>query len=434
LAQEIRIIDDVRLRKKSQFVSAQHSSEIATWPFSSIALAFWALTELIFGSIKLTEDGLYLSHILLAAMCGLTLILGFKNQTKVMMPFGIVLFGAVFFLPILAGVMQNSRFLSEQSKMLLLIFGISVISNILLLKTLRLISIIIPIAVFLISSITWLGGLSDYYGDGGRFGIPLYGSPNTTAFVISVSIAMCFYMVLIGKWKMRLIYTCIAIMLSIFLVLTGSDGGILTGVVVLARYLGVRMRAIFFIFIALTAAILLTTAVYPTFEVPELVGSGRLFIWNYLITELFNSEFKHILFGMGPGAIDMDPWFTTQVVSAHSMYLEILYSYGLLGFFTLLAVLISVGIRLVNADLGPKERIYLEALYMALIAGAFVDTYVVTAQLVWFGALILGFFGLIGRNPIPQVKRPAGQLMRKSMIAGQGSAQGAFTADRRPFI
>jgi O-antigen ligase len=252
--------------------------------------------------------------------------------------------------------------------------------------------------------------------------------------MLVMAIALALYASAISHEKGQIASIGLALILILFLALTGSDGGILTGVVVLARYLGVRMRAIFFIFVALTAAILLTTAVYPTFEVPELVGSGRLFIWNYLITELFNSEFKQILFGMGPGAIDMDPWFTTQVVSAHSMYLEILYSYGLLGFFTLLAVLISVGIRLVNADLGPKERIYLEALYMALIAGAFVDTYVVTAQLVWFGALILGFFGLIGRNPIPQVKRPAGQLMRKSMIAGQGSAQGAFTADRRPFI
>jgi hypothetical protein len=427
-------MDSPEVKTRSRLANARQTSLREIWPWPTIVLTLWTLGTLIIGSIKLTENGLYLSHILLAAMGGAILLFGMRSQSRVTMPLGIILFGATLLLPILAGVTDNQRFVSEQSKILLLIFGASTFGPFMTWDRLRALSFIVPFILSLVAMITWSAGLSDYYGDGGRFGIPLYGSPNTTAFMLVMAIALALYASAISHEKGQIASIGLALILILFLALTGSDGGILTGVVVLARYLGVRMRAIFFIFVALTAAILLTTAVYPTFEVPELVGSGRLFIWNYLITELFNSEFKQILFGMGPGAIDMDPWFTTQVVSAHSMYLEILYSYGLLGFFTLLAVLISVGIRLVNADLGPKERIYLEALYMALIAGAFVDTYVVTAQLVWFGALILGFFGLIGRNPIPQVKRPAGQLMRKSMIAGQGSAQGAFTADRRPFI
>jgi O-antigen ligase len=427
-------MDSSEVRTRSRLANARQISLREIWSWPTIVLTLWTLGTLIIGSIKLTENGLYLSHILLAAMGGAILLFGMRSQSRVTMPLGIILFSATLLLPILAGVTDNQRFVSEQSKILLLIFGASTFSPFMTWDRLRALSFIVPFVLSFVAMITWSAGLSDYYGDGGRFGIPLYGSPNTTAFMLVMAIALALYACAISHEKGKIASIGLALILILFLALTGSDGGILTGVVVLARYLGFRMRSILFIFIALIAAIILTTAVYPTFEVPELVGSGRLFIWNYLITELFNSEFKHILFGMGPGAIDMDPWFTTQVVSAHSMYLEILYSYGLLGFFTLLAVLISVGVRLVNADLGPKERIFLEALYMALIAGAFVDTYVVTAQLVWFGALILGFFGLIGRNPIPQVKRPAGQLMRKSMIAGQGSTQGAFTADRRPSI
>ncbi len=369
------------------------------WSAPNILFVVWALACILFGGIKLTESGLYVSHILLALMSAGSIIFRIGERKKVASDLGATLFVGIALLPIMAGVTDNTRFVSEQFKALLLVFGASCIGLFVTWERVRAVCLFLPPIVGAFAVFVWLAGLGvDYgsveYADIGRFGVPAFGSPNSSAFVFVVMLAM----VLFNASKVakgRLLWFALAPVFLALLVLTGSDGGALMSVIVLARFAGVRMRPLFFGFVALIALIFLATIVYPSFEVPELVGSGRLYIWNYLIGELFSSDWANILFGMGPGAIDMDPWFTAQVVSAHSMYLEILYSYGLLGFLSLMVVLVLTAFQLVRADFPPKERTLLEAIYLILVAGALVDTYLLTAQLVWFGAMALAFFSLM---------------------------------------
>jgi O-antigen ligase len=131
----------------------------------------------------------------------------------------------------------------------------------------------------------------------------------------------------------------------------------------------------------------------------ELIGSGRLLIWYDLIVQWMSSP-TNILIGTGPGAINLEPGFTERVISAHSMYVETLFTFGVVGLILLLLYLISVAraIRHALPYLPPAEGNLLLAMYALVAIGMTFDSYFLAAQLVWVGALVHGVLGLAART------------------------------------
>lgn len=365
-----------------------------------VPIAIWTLVCLLFGSIELSENGVYLSHVLLLLAGGMIILGMLARPAPLGTPYGIFLIVAVAalpLLPLLGGKWLNPRFLPEQMKLLVLIFGASTLAIYVTWRRLRLLAIVMPITLCGLLFFTFFFGTWDYYGAGGRFGVPAFGSPNSTAFVITVNLALALYVASVSR-ALRIFALGISAVLLGFLIATSSDGGLVCGVLIVLRYLGVKIKTLFYLVAFAVVAGTFTALYMPNFEVPELIGSGRLYIWQYLLVDLFHSGPLNILFGMGPGAIDLRPSFTKSVVSAHSMYLEMLYSYGIVGFSIMVSAIAYLGSRLKRAHLTPQGRIFLEAIFLSLVAGSLVDTYLLTAQLIWLGALVIGFFGLISRT------------------------------------
>jgi len=95
---------------------------------------------------------------------------------------------------------------------------------------------------------------------------------------------------------------------------------------------------------------------HPVYQLPELIGSGRVAIWKDLIDLLNSGTMLQLLFGYGVGGIELHPWFTSTVVSGHSMYIEILFSYGILGLI-LFIIVIALGFLTINiSNLHRSEK------------------------------------------------------------------------------
>lgn len=384
----------------------------------SAPIVIWALASLLIGSIKLSDTGLYLSHPLLLLTSGL-ILLGRLGSRK---PFGVP-FGALFMItitilplfPLLEGGSLNYRFLPEQMKMVFLIIGASTIAIYVTWRRLRALAIVMPPTLCIVLFFTLFSGAWDNYGVGHRYSVPAFGSPNSTAFVITVHLSMALYAASISKGNLTskgylILSLGVSAILLGFLAATSSDGGWVCGSLIILRFLGIRIRTLFYLLAVGVVAGIFAALYMPHFELPELFGSGRLYIWRHLIIDLFHSGILHVLFGMGPGAIDMRPSFTQSVVSAHSMYLEVLYSYGVVGLTTMVAAVAYLGVGLKRAKLSPTGRTFLETMFLVLVTGALFDTYLLTAQLAWLGALVIGFFGLTNRaaENAPVVRRAQG--------------------------
>lgn len=348
---------------------------------------------LLAGSVPLGEEGLYLSQPLHLAIIGLLPLLRVAERRKLGMPGGAFILLVAIAVPLISGGTDNERFVPEQIKMLMLVGGASALALYMTWERLYWIARWLPPLLCAIILVTWATGAWDYYG-GGRFGVPLFGSPNSTAFVIMVNMALVCYVADL-RGKIHLFDAALIALLSFTLLWTESDGGLVGVLFLAARYFRVPMKILVPASFLLLAVVVLVIFLF-SIELPELLGSGRLFIWQTLIGNMLNSDAVHLIFGFGPGAIDLEPGFTASVRSAHSMFLEVTYSYGLLGLAAMSYAVIATGLRLARASLGPVQRRALEGLYVMLLAGAFVDAYFVTAQLVWFGSLALSFFALIG--------------------------------------
>ncbi|MFM9829166.1 MAG: O-antigen ligase family protein [Sphingomonas sp.] len=346
----------------------------------------WVFLNLVAGSIPLAASGLYLSQPLLIALIAYFCLLRLGESRALTMPFAALVCAVTIALPLISSGTDNDRFVPEQLKMLMLVVGVPVIGMYLRWSHVPLMARFVPPILCGIILVVVALGLGDYYGDE-RFGVPALGSPNTTAFVITISLAFACYNADL-RGKVHLFDVAILAVLLGTLIATDSDGGKVSVLFLGLRYLRVPMRVL--VPVALTVvAVVILMIVLLGIELPDLLGSGRLHIWRTLTYDLFHSGWIHLLLGFGPGAIDLEPGFTASIRSAHSMFIEVAYAYGLVGLVAMVYFTAMMGIRLDRAPLAAKPRRFLEGLYVAMLSGAFVDAYFVTAQLVWLGVLVL---------------------------------------------
>jgi len=87
---------------------------------------------------------------------------------------------------------QQSRFYQEAAKYVLMI-GSGILFSKCVSKQITIASEkLVPLTVMGIVLATQFLGLGDYYGNEGRFGVPIWGSPNSTGFIISLALAFNF--------------------------------------------------------------------------------------------------------------------------------------------------------------------------------------------------------------------------------------------------
>lgn len=115
-------------------------------------------------------------------------------------------------------------------------------------------------------------------------------------------------------------------------------------------------------------------------------GTGRLVIWNTLLTDIFASP-RAILFGFGMGSIDTEvEGGHSGIFSAHNSFLQLWYEFGSIVFLGAVygAVRLWRGIRRVQ---NLKERAFLYAIFGQIAISLFFDSLHQSSQIGWVFAL-----------------------------------------------
>lgn len=372
-------------------------------------LASWVVCNLIFGGVSVGA-GIYVSQLALLGLCFIAVIRYCLALHYARLVGGVAVFAVALAWVFAANGQHNIRFIQEFLKLILLLVPGLLIAGLVKWKDVEAISRWAPGTLLLIMMAVYVLGLGDYYGNEGRFGVPWWGSPNNTGFLIAITIALLLYEIKsmgrgglpLSRWSMRRWSKWMQLILLVtFLAATQSLGGLLTASVVGLRYLGVRVKLIMWGTLFSVFLFVLVVFYVHIIDIPVLLGSGRLIIWETVVSDLFKRGVFAWFIGCGPGGIDFTPWFTARVESGHSMYIEILYGYGLLGLCLFIFEICRTIHMLTIATMDESQRFLLEAIFCALVLSFFVDTYLMTAQFTWVGALLLGLRGLLSR---PQAK------------------------------
>ena len=372
----------------------------------SAPMVLWVAATILLGSLQLGE-GIYVSQFLLIALCAASLAKECYRRRYGKPAIALLIFVVLTIWSVSVGGAANPRFIPEYFKTVLLLVSGVILSDTVTWRDLRAVVRVLPMLSTLVVLATYLLGIGDYYGDEGRFGVPWWGSPNSTGFILALSVACVLFDMIRPRAAggrspgSRLFAIVLAVELLVllgFLAMTQSLGGLLSVAVVLLRYAGLRLKTILISLATATVVAIVVVLLVPSIEVPQLIGSGRLVIWQTLITDLLANPPAVWIFGRGPGAIDLTLWFTASVQSAHSMYVEVLYGFGLVGLAIMLRGIYGFARALSEADIDATERKLIEAVFGAVIVGFFVDTYLMSAQLTWLGAMLISWGGLLRRR------------------------------------
>lgn len=367
---------------------------------SIVTILFW-IVNLTFGGFSF-GDGLYLSQLLLVPFLAWKLLTRSNGRILFGLAGSVAMIAVMAGLALAAGNTGSERFVPEFFKTVLLALGAFILWGEFKWADIAILARIFPLAALAVVAFVFVTGQGDYYGGEGRFGVPWWGAPNTTAFVLSIAIALWAHDMQIRNATIRktsdkalvLGFQSIVLLgLVATVVYTDSQGGEIATAVILLRHIGIRLR--YFMYL-LPLALIAFWAI--GIEIPELIGSGRPIIWATLLEEQFDSSYNHWLFGFGPGSIDFKPWFTARVLSAHSMFVEIIYNWGVVVGVGFIAALVRYARHLSNTPLPRVNRIFMEAAFTGLIAGFFFDTYVMAAQLSWLGACVLAVGGILPKT------------------------------------
>ena len=180
------------------------------------------------------------------------------------------------------------------------------------------------------------------YGDWGyydavrmRFGIPMLGSPNSTAYVLSFITITALVMAKDEiNHRKHIFWLFSSAVLTSAIVLSQSRGGLiilLAGLITVFKFnrytISIIILSLISIFLYISPADIQRLNVIN--DIASTGGTGRLEIWRQLILSLLANPGAFIL-GYGPGSIEVYVK-DSVVISAHSSFVSLLYWYGLVG-------------------------------------------------------------------------------------------------------
>lgn len=244
-----------------------------------------------------------------------------------------------------------------------------------------------------------------------RLGLDALGGFNAYAFLLSVALVGLLYFFRASRSTLVRL-GCIAggLYLFAYLVATLSRGGMVGLIVGVTVFMVLSVRAPHRAILLLSAgaALVLIALVlllpdltefksrYDLFE--DRSGTGRTFIWGFLLDRLADTPLS-IVFGNGTGSIDFQtPW--TTIESAHSTYLEILFTYGVVGL-TIVAVFLWRSVRRIVRQPRSLERAVVLAISSQILAAGFFDSYHGSAQVGWFYGVWFALLWSFGERPEP---------------------------------
>lgn len=370
---------------------------------------------LLLGGATAGVDGLYFSLLItfgFVSVCMASDLLRGKSSSLIKT----VMVLALMAIQIVAShAAVNPNFYPHAIKILAFVLGALVVGPYLRWQAVRSIAKIFPVVFVTIAAVVLISGKGYFYGESERFGIPMFGSPNTTAFVCALSVALTLYSLaaarkarhgLMSVWFLALLAAQLGVIIA-----TRSNGGAVMVCIALAAFLRRRFSPALLGagMLGLLATLLLWDL---NAENADLVGSGRLLIWLDLLSQWMSSP-TNIIMGVGPGGIDLEPLFTEKVISAHSMYIETLFTFGLVGMGLLVTYVYVVGRAVLRRlpTLPHGEGHLLLAVFAMVTVGMAFDSYFLAAQLVWLGALVHGILALATRTSPPPLTN-AGTVAR----------------------
>jgi hypothetical protein len=320
----------------------------------------------------------------------------------------------------------SHRFLPEFAKVFILALSFVILVDLKVESFFDSITLALPLFTSVLTLFTRLfGDWNTYDPLLSRLGVPqLGGSPNTAAYVFAFCMLMCHY-----QWGRRRTFAIRCVLAASFLILvygmlaSQSRGGLFTYLAGSLFLLKPRWRIAVLIAlgIVLIGGLFLSLTVSPEIarfnvllEARDTGGTGRAIIWAQLFTNLLRDPIR-ILWGNGPGAIDFYLLGIYPIKSAHSVYVEVLYSYGLIGIIILVAWLAMLR-RNANSPLHePARRQINSAIWFAMVIAFALDSDPPAAQILWLTPL-LGALLIPSWRPLPS---PIPQASSHDLLAGR---------------
>lgn len=238
-----------------------------------------------------------------------------------------------------------------------------------------------------------------------RIKVDNLGNFNAYAFLIATSLICSIYLLTKIKAQLnKLIFVGMQLPLLIVLLLTLSRGGVFALVIGFLLYnfsVNKKTKIYLFLFTIFVVVIIGNVLVqmdgtdlflnrFLNSEKEEDFDSGRSIVYLFLLNDLFSS-FSSFLFGFGIGAIEIDVSAEIPLISAHNTYLDVFYSFGILGLVVFIRYLFYVykGIKLM-----PKsaEKSISVALFGQIVFCLFYDSYWGATQIGWIFPFFFAFF------------------------------------------
>ncbi len=299
-----------------------------------------------------------------------------------------------------AGLLWNSskelRVYEELGKVLLLILGTLSLKE-LPKRVYQSLVFWIPIGLAGIAALTFLSGNGNEY-DPLRFSIPSMGSSNSTAYGVAIGLLMAHF-----SWEntqgqlKKIVIVTVGSVLLVALIATLSRGGVLQYLLGFLAFTNRKKLFLFGIFCTILGVFLwvpnileLLTTFSRLIDFQELQGNARIGIWTNLAGELLASPW-HLMVGFGPGSV----WarqvnmVTHMQNSAHSLYVEVFYSFGVIGGSIFLWWLWRTSQRILQSPASDSWRRLRFGLLITIVVGGLLDSYLFSAQLLWLSCLTL---------------------------------------------
>jgi hypothetical protein len=255
----------------------------------------------------------------------------------------------------------------------------------------------IPIGLAGMAALTFLSGNGNEY-DLLRFSIPSMGSSNSTAYGLVIGLLMAHF-----SWEntqnqlKKITIVTVGSVLLVALIATVSRGGLFQYLLGFLAFTNRKKLFLFGIFFTILGVFLwvpnileLLTTFSRLIDFQELQGNARMGIWTSLVRELLASPW-HLMVGFGPGSIWVRQMnmVTHMQNSAHSLYVEIFYSFGMIGGSILLWWLWRTSQRILQSPASDSWRKLRFGLLITIVVGGLMDSYLFTAQLLWLSCLTL---------------------------------------------
>ena len=250
---------------------------------------------------------------------------------------------------------------------------------------------IVPIAIL---AVFWnyLHASSWSYYDSAkmRYGIPMLGSPNSTAYVLSfLTVTALVAAKREPHYLKNLAWLLAALVLTSAIMLTQSRGGLVLLFLGLITLFRIDRYTVFIALSALATAILYINPEYiqrlnVISDIASTGGTGRTEIWRQLILGLL-ADPKALLLGYGPGNINVNIQGSIAT-SAHSGFITLIYWFGLTGIALSLAYIGALLWKILTTS-----NMLIKGFSVMLLASFFIDSYLLDANILLVNAFLLAY-------------------------------------------